>query len=101
MTIDACDTSINTVIVRQEDYLQSILDWFKENGMCANPAKFKMMFLGLKSNNSLCLNINGQKINHSEHVKVLDVQIDNKLHSDMHVQELCQKINKKLCRFEE
>ena len=58
-----------------------------------------MMFLSLKSNNSLCLNIDGQKIKQSEHVKLLGVQKDNKLHFDKHVKEQCQKINQKLCAF--
>ena len=31
--------------------------------------------------------------------KLLGVQIDNKLNFDMHVKELCQKMNKKLCAF--
>ena len=70
-----------------------------ENGMCANPAKFQIMFLGLNINNSLCLNIDGQRVKHSEHGKLLGVQIDNKLHFGKHVKELCQKISRKLCAF--
>ena len=77
--------------------MQKILDWFKENGICANPTKFQMMFLGLRINNSPFLNIDGQKVKQSEQVKLLGVQIDNKLHFDIHVKELCQKINLKLC----
>ena len=90
---DTCNRFIDTVMVKLERNLQKILGWFKENGMCANPAKFQMMFLGLKIINSLCLNIDGQKIKQSEHVKLLGVQIGNKLHFDKHVKELCQKIN--------
>ena len=85
------------MIVKLDD-LQKILNWFNENGMCANPAKFHMMFLRLKINNLLCLNIGGQKIKHSEHVKLLGVQID-KLNFNVHVKELCKKMNQKLCAF--
>ena len=95
----ACDKSVDTVIVKLEDDLQKILDWFKENGMCTNPAKFQMMFLGLEIDNFLCLNIHGQKIKQSEHVKLFGVEIDDKLNFDMHVKELCQKMNQKLCAF--
>ena len=98
-TIYACDRVIDNVIVKLEEDLQKILDWFKENGMCANPAKFQIMFLGLNINNSLCLNIDGQRVKQSEHVKLLGVQIDNKFHFDKLVKELCQKINQKLCAF--
>ena len=86
-TIYACDKSIDTVIVKLKDDLPKFL------------AKFQMMFLGLKSNNSLCLNIDGQKMKQSEHVKLLGVQIDNKLNFDVHVKEPCQKINQNLCAF--
>ena len=73
--------------------------WFKKNGMCANPAKFQMMFLGLKINNLLCPNIGEQKRKQSEHVQLLGVQIDNKLNFNVHVKELCKKMNQKLCAF--
>ena len=62
-------------------------------GICANPTEFQIMLLGLKSNNSLCLNIDGQKLNKNEHVKLLGDRIYNKLNFDVHVKELCQKIN--------
>ena len=87
------------MIVKLEDDLQKILNWFKENGMSTNPAKFQMMFLGLKIKNLLCLNIGGQKINQSEHVKLLGVQIDKKVNFNVHVKELCKKMNQKLCAF--
>ena len=67
--------------------------------MWAYPAKFQMMSLGLKISNSLCLNIDGKKVRQSEHVKLLGIQIDNKLYFDMHVKELCQNINKNYVCF--
>ena len=78
-TIYACYTPNDTVIVKLEDELQKIVIWFKEIGMCANPAKFQMVVFGFKINNFLCLNINGQKMKQSEHVKLLGVQIEKKL----------------------
>ena len=46
-TIYVCKKYIDTVIVKLEDDLQKILNWFEEYEMCANPAKFQMIFLGL------------------------------------------------------
>ena len=51
------------------------------------------------TNNFLCLNIDGQKTKQSEHVKLLGVQIDNKLNFDMNAKELCQKMNQKPYAF--
>ena len=70
-TIYAYDRSIDTVIEKLEDDLQKILDWLRENGICANPAEFQMTFLGLRINNSLCLNIDGQKVMQSDLVNCL------------------------------
>ena len=74
---------------------------FKNNGMCANPAKFQMMFLGLKSDSSFILNIGGQQVKQSEQVKLLGVQIDNSLKFDAHVEELCRKKTKNYIHFQE
>ena len=67
--------------------------------MCANPSKFQIMFLGLKRKNKLCLNINGQLIPSSEHVKLLGVTIDNTLKFHTHVLGICKKVNQKLHAF--
>ena len=53
----AYDGSIDTVIVKIEDDLKNNLDWFKGNGICANPAKLQVIFLSLKINNSLFFNV--------------------------------------------
>ena len=63
--------------------------------MYANPAKVQVMFLSLKSNNSLCLHIYGQKVKQSQHVKMLGGQVDSKsnfnIHFNMLFKELFQK----------
>ena len=64
--------------------------------MSANTSKFQIMFLGLKRKNKLCLNINGQLITPSKHVKILGVTIDNALKFDAHVHRKCEKANQRL-----
>ena len=56
--------------------------------MSAKPSKFQIMFLGLKGAKKLCLNMNGQLIPSSEHVKLLGVNIDNSLKFETHVKEI-------------
>ena len=67
--------------------------------MVVNPKKFQLMFLGLKRKRGLRLDIQGSKILAREHVKLLGIEIDNKLKFDKHVQSLCQKVNKKTSAF--
>ena len=81
------------VIITLERDLQEVLEWYTANGMGANPSKFQVMFLGLKRKNKLCLNINGQLITPSEHVKLLEVTIDNALKLDTHEHRICKKAN--------
>ena len=98
-TIYSCESNIDSVLIKLERDLQEVLEWYTANGMSANPSKFQIMFLGLKRKNKLCLNINGQLITQSEHVKLLGVTIDNSLKFDTHVQSICKKANKKLYAF--
>ena len=99
-TIYACDTDVEAVMIRLENDLQGLMQWFTNNGMSANPSKFQVMFLGLKGSKKLCLNMNGQLIPSSEHVKLLGVNIDNSLKFETHVKEICKKVNQKLYAFE-
>ena len=48
ITLHSCRPSIDVVITEVENTLMTILTWFDQNGMVANPAKFRMMFLGKK-----------------------------------------------------
>ena len=52
------------------------------------------MFLGLKRKQGLRLNIQGSKIVAKEHVKLLGIEIDNKLKFDKYVQTLSKSKQK-------
>ena len=86
-------------LINLENELSILLEWFKCNGMVANPKKFQLMFLGLKRKQGLHLNIQGSKIVAKGHVKLLGIEIDNKLKLDKLVQTLCQKVKKKTSAF--
>ena len=57
------------------------------------------MFLGLNRGKGLRLNIQGSKVLEQEPVKLLGIEIDNKLKFDKHVQTLCRKVDKKTSAF--
>ena len=61
------------------------MKWFPEIGMIANPEKFQLMFLGIKSDQKLCLKIDDQIINLYQQVKLLGVTIDTKLNFDKYI----------------
>ena len=53
----------------------------------------------MKTNRRLRLNIEGKKINATDHVKLLGIAIDSKLMSSKHVETLCYEVNKKITAF--
>ena len=82
-----------------ENDLCKSLKWSKNNGMVVNPKKFQLMFLGMNTNRQLHLNIEGKKINATEHEKILGTETDSKLMFSKHVETLCYKLKKRSLLF--
>ncbi len=64
-------------MTRLDDDLQGIIQKLTNNSMSANSSKFQLIFSGVKGRNELCLNMRGQWIPKSEHVKLLGLKNDN------------------------
>ena len=95
-TIYFCDSNLNTVIYKLELGMQSCLNWFHYNQLVANPEKFQLMFLGINSDSSLRLRVHNIEIKSQSHVKLLGIEIDNKLRFDLHIRNICSVANKKI-----
>ena len=65
----------------------TLLRWFKENSMKANPKKIPFMIHGKTTRHPIMLNINQIKVEESQKVVLLGLTIDNILtfedHDDM------------------
>ena len=96
-TLYSCGQDFEEIATCLGNDVQKCVNWFRLNGMVANA--IKLMFLGLKKKHELRLNINGNKIQAANHVKLLGIEIDNKLNFDRHDQTLSIKINKKVNVF--
>ena len=94
-TIYSCGLDLHEIVTNLESDLRRLLEWFTNNGMVANPKKFQLMFLGLKGQRGLRLNINENELSATDHVKLLGIEIDNKLKFSNHVKTLCSKSTKK------
>ena len=53
----------------------------------------------MKTNRQLRLNIEGKRLNATDYVKLLGVEIDSKLMLSKYVEALCYKVNKKITAF--
>ena len=98
-TIYSCGLDLHEIVTNLESDLSRLLEWFTNNGMVANPKKIQLMFLGLKGQRGLRLNINENKLSATDHVKLLEIEIDNKLKFSNHVKTFCSKVNKKISAF--
>ena len=74
----SCGHDLQEIVTNLENDLCKLLKWFKNNGMVVNPKRLQLMFLGMKTNIRLRLNIEGKKLNETDHVKLLGVEIDSK-----------------------
>ena len=98
-TIYSCGKDLNEIVANLEMDLSRLLKWFAENGKIANPKKFRLMFLGFITQRKLRLDIEGSKVSATDCIKLLVVEIDNKLKLDKHVKTLCSKVNLKINAF--
>ena len=62
-SIYAHGNTIDIVINKLEMDLRNALIWFKNNSLVPNPKKFQIMFLGTRSKQKLCLEIDNKKNN--------------------------------------
>ena len=79
---------LQEIVTNLENDLCKLLESFKNNDMVVNPRKFQLMFLGMKTNRRLHLNIAGKKIIATDYVKLLGIEIDSKLMFSKHVEML-------------
>ena len=82
-----------------ENDLCKLLEWFKNNGMVVTPKIFQLMFLGMKTNKRLRLNIERKNLNATDYVKLLGIEIESKLMFIKRVEALCYKVYKKITAF--
>ena len=77
-TISAVEKTIENLISTLEEESQAAIEWFKMNEMIVNPDKFQAIIIkkNTKMKNAHPLNINDQKINSENCVKLRGIEID-------------------------
>ena len=73
------------------------VQWFSENAMQANPAKFRgILFKGNKDGSDFKVSIRGQDIDFSKSITALGICIDENLTFDNHVNNICLKASRQI-----
>ena len=94
-TIYPCDDSLSKVIIKLENDLGGILQWFELNSMIANPTKFQFMIMG-RNVKKLVLHNGDKNVVSSDTIKLLGITIDKCLKFNQHIDELCKKAKARL-----
>ena len=89
-------------ILRKE--CETAISWFKTNKIIVKQNKFQSMVISSKKDLSKsALNINGVELTMESSVKLLVIEIDNKLKFEIHISDICKKASNQLntiCRLQ-
>ena len=92
-TLHAANKHIETELKDREQGSHTLLKWFTDNLLNANPEKYHHL---VSTNEKRHLNVGEVEISDSKCKKFLGIKIDSKLMFDSHVKCLCKKTSQKL-----
>ena len=74
------------------------INWSKDNNMIVNPGKFQAMILNKRKGNHTdeIINIDQKEIKVVSRVKLLGIDIDNKLYFNHHIKNICKSASNQL-----
>ena len=81
------------VIYDLENLGNTLLKWFNDNSMKANPGKYHLLLSGSDSSK---ITIGNKTISSSKCEKLLGIKIDNNLNFKEHIESLCKKASQKI-----
>ena len=87
-------SKISDVLIKLENAAETLLQWFKDNRMKANPDKYHLLINNTKE--SFQIKIGNETVSNSKYEKLLGVKVDHELNFSEHVSSLCKKGSQKL-----
>ena len=92
-TLYPASEDITSLLERLKSESEETINWFKTNYMFANPNRFQAVVAhhNKNINETYILKVNNTEIDSENSVKLLGVEIDNKLLFDKHIASLCKK----------
>ena len=85
---------VSDVLIKLENAAETLLQWFKDNRMKANPDKYHLLINNTKK--SFQIKIGNETVSNSKYEKLLGVKVDHELNFNEHVSSLCKKASQKL-----
>ena len=84
---------ISEVLIKLENAAETLLQWFKDNRMKANPDKYHLLINNTKK--SFQIKIGNETVSNSKYEKFPEVKVDHELNFNEHVSSLCKKASQK------
>ena len=96
-TLSKSDKSLEVVVKSLQEDSKSLITWFSNNKMQANPEKFQAIALGSKTHDAnVVFHLDNAVINCDDEVKLLGVTLDFKLNFHSHITNICKKAARQL-----
>ena len=95
-TLYSCLPEMITVLEKLEKGIQNMFDWLSENFLKANADKCHLI---VSSKVPVDIQMCDIKVTSKSRVKLLDIDIDNRLDFDYRVSQICKKASKKRHRL--
>ena len=96
-TLSKSDKSLEVVVKSLQEDSKSLLTWFSNNKMQANPEKFQAIALGSKTHDAnVVFHLDNAVINCDDEVKLLGVTLDFKLNFHSQITNICKKAARQL-----
>ena len=91
-TLSAFATTVSELIKILESESEVVIDWFKINKMVVNPDKFQAIILDKRKRDHTDEHIivDNQQIKVVSSVKLLGLQLDDKLNFNLHISNICK-----------
>ena len=100
-TLSSFAKTIENLISILESESEIAINWFKNNHMIVNPGKFQAIIFDKHKGNhtNRTININQKEIKAVAKVKLLGIEIDDKLNFNHHVHNICKSASNQLNAF--
>ena len=82
------------VLLKLENAAKTLLQWFKDSRMKANPSKYHLLINNTKK--SFQIKIGNETLSNRKYEKLLEVKIGHELNFNEHVSSVCKKASQKL-----
>ena len=91
-TLSAFATTVLRLIKILESKSEVVIDWFKKNMMVVNPDKFQPIILDKRKSDHANerITVDNHQIQVVSNVKLLGLQLDDKLNFNLHISNICK-----------